>query len=127
MFPFVLKIRLDVDHPDVCKGEIRSIDSSDCKLIDSNKHHELILAYNRRRYYIIESMIYIGSGEVVYRLPGPVLSLIFLWFLEYQIPLSFFVCSDIFFKNRKLKNLQKKFVNFGVHIFHDLIKLKKFS
>ena len=49
VFPFVLKIRLDVDHPDVCKGEIRSIDSSDCKLIDSNKHHELILAYNKRR------------------------------------------------------------------------------
>ena len=51
VFLFVLKIRLDVDHPDVCKGEIRSIDSSDCKLIDSNKHHELILPYNRRRDY----------------------------------------------------------------------------
>ena len=49
VFPFVLKIRLDVDHLDVCKGEIQSIDSSDYKQIDSNKHHEVILAYNRRR------------------------------------------------------------------------------
>ena len=48
VFPYILNIRLDVDHPDVRKGDIRSINNTDCKLIDSRQYHELLLDYNKR-------------------------------------------------------------------------------